>query len=234
MFQVAKRVAAYVAQSKEYFESTDLAKRVRNWHETIAPKLDSVEKRGDFDVHDYGTNILSHFDSDDAWSSAAKVKKSTYNFKELVVGKSREEACRVFLSSLMLANTYNIDLKPVNCHSKELPMDNIELTLLSKTRHFQQLMDYQAPSQERLNPTPPTSRQKGEKTRRFKNNSHDPIDSVPTQILDSISEDDEDVMDEALVNGHGPTKPNSDRDGDFEFKVPQIESRKSCKRKIKL
>ena len=134
MFQVAKRVAAYVAQSKEYFESTDLAKRVRNWHETIAPKLDSVEKRGDFDVHDYGTNILSHFDSDDACSSAAKVKKSTYNFKELVVGKSREEACRVFLSSLMLANTYNIDLKPVNCHSKELPMGSQKLRRTAEDR----------------------------------------------------------------------------------------------------
>jgi hypothetical protein len=56
-----KRVAAYVAQSQDYVASTDLARRVRVWHETIAPKLEEVERRGDFDVHDYGTKILSRF-----------------------------------------------------------------------------------------------------------------------------------------------------------------------------
>ena len=50
-----KRVAAYVAQSQDYIQSTDLAKRVRIWHETLGPKLELVEQRGGFDIHEYGT-----------------------------------------------------------------------------------------------------------------------------------------------------------------------------------
>ena len=49
-----KRVAAYVAQSQDYIQSTDLAKRVRIWHETLGPKLELVEQRGGFDIHEYG------------------------------------------------------------------------------------------------------------------------------------------------------------------------------------
>ena len=48
---VMKRVADYVTQSQDYIQSTDLAKRVRIWHESLAPKLEAVEKRGDFDIH---------------------------------------------------------------------------------------------------------------------------------------------------------------------------------------
>ena len=143
---VSKRVAAYVQQSQQYIESTDLAKRVRIWHESIAPKLEAVERRGDFDVHAYGTKIMDHFDQNNG-GNPAKSAKTTYNFKELVVGKEKEEVARYFLSTLMLANTYNIELKNVveNKNVKLLPMDNIEITLLSTVRHHQQLaaMDYQ-------------------------------------------------------------------------------------------
>jgi hypothetical protein len=48
---VTKRVAAYVQQSQQYIESTDLAKKVSKWHEDIRPKLEKVEKRGNFDIH---------------------------------------------------------------------------------------------------------------------------------------------------------------------------------------
>ena len=52
------RVADYVARSHDYIESTDLAKRVAKWHESIGPRLEDVEKRGNFDIHSYGTKIL--------------------------------------------------------------------------------------------------------------------------------------------------------------------------------
>merc|ERR1712008_282509 len=51
----------YVAQSQDYIQSTDLAKRVRIWHETLGPKLELVEQRGGFDIHEYGTKVLSKF-----------------------------------------------------------------------------------------------------------------------------------------------------------------------------
>ena len=58
---VLKRVSEYVAQSQDYIQSTELAKRVRIWHENLGPKLEEVEKRGDFDIHAYGTQILDKF-----------------------------------------------------------------------------------------------------------------------------------------------------------------------------
>ena len=110
-----KRVAAYVAQSQDYIESTDLAKRVRRWHESIAHKLEDVERRGDFDVHDYGTKILDKFGG--IGDSPSTNKKSSYNFRELVVGKSKEEASRYFLSlflspSLSLSYFLSLSLSP--------------------------------------------------------------------------------------------------------------------------
>jgi hypothetical protein len=245
-------VAAYVAQSNEYFQSTDLARRVRIWHETIAPKLEAIEKRGDFDVHDYGTKIISKFGSYND-EQASKVKKLTYNFKELVIGKTPEEASRVFLSTLMLANTYNIDLTAVKSSPNELmPMDNIELTLLSRTRHFQQLQEYQAPSQENFGQALPAASTTSGRIRKQKEVEHDPtyvtnkgnsnkfnqVNSSP--VLDLISEEDDDLF-VPVLNG-SVSRQNREAQGssqedvseDFEFLVPPSKptSRKPCKRKM--
>ena len=51
---------------------------------------------------------LGESDSDAAPSS--KSRKTTTAFSDVVSGKDQEEICRYFLSSLMLANTYNIEL----------------------------------------------------------------------------------------------------------------------------
>ena len=132
---VIKRVAAYVAQSQDYVESTDLAKRVARWHESIGPRLEEVEKRGNFDIHDYGSRILESFPEDS--------RKTTLNFSQITKGHGKEEVARLFLSSLMLANTYNIELRS-ETHQTEA-MDDIELVLLSKTRHHENMFDSPPP-----------------------------------------------------------------------------------------
>ena len=126
---VMKRVAAYVAQSQDYIESTDLAKRVAKWHDSIGPRLDAVERRGNFDIHQYGSKILGYFPEGKA--------KTTISFAELSRGKEREEVARYFLSSLMLANTYNIEIR--NSIEKPLVMDQVEMTLLSTKRHHENM-----------------------------------------------------------------------------------------------
>merc|ERR1712223_277495 len=80
---VMKRVADYVAQSQDYIQSTELAKRVRIWHENLAPKLELVEKRAAFDVHAYGSKILSKFPQDS--------RKTTIDFCDIVGGNPPEE-----------------------------------------------------------------------------------------------------------------------------------------------
>ena len=115
-----KRVADYVAQSQDYIQSTDLAKRVRIWHESLAPKLEQVEKRGDFDIHDYGSRILNNFPKDG--------RKVTLEFSQIASGANgitAEEVSRLFLSSLMLANAENIDVQCSAKKSDTLPMDQV-------------------------------------------------------------------------------------------------------------
>ena len=48
---VARRVAQFVSQSQEFLNSSDLARRVENWHAMILPRLDMVEGKKAFDVH---------------------------------------------------------------------------------------------------------------------------------------------------------------------------------------
>ena len=237
-FQVTQRVAAFVAQSKEYFESTDLALRVRTWHEKIAPKLEDVERRGDFDVHDCGAKILARFADDDVEGApAAKARKTSYNFKELVVGKTPEEACRVFLSTLMLANTYNIEVKPIKSHPDEqMPMDNVELTLLSRTTPYEHLADFQAPSQASPSRASPASSSRG---RHRREDRHDSRNGDMSPALATIDEEDHEPANVAVNGGAsraGGNEPRSSSDGsDFEFVAPRAKpsSKKTCKRKMK-
>merc|ERR1712192_214657 len=80
-------------------------------------------------------------------------------FTRIVGGCKREEVCRYFLSSLMLANTENVEISsgeedPTNpldggaLDRLTLAMDQFTLSLLSTTRHHEQLSDFQAASQQ--------------------------------------------------------------------------------------
>ena len=112
-----KRVAAYVAQSQDYIQSTDLAKRVRIWHETLGPKLELVEQRGGFDIHEYGTKVLNKFPQDS--------RKTTIDFCDIGEGNTPEEVSRLFLSSLMLANSQNVEIGCSAPKNEPLPMDQV-------------------------------------------------------------------------------------------------------------
>ena len=50
----------------------------------------------------------------DSDAPSSKSRKTTTAFSDVVAGKDQEEICRYFLSSLMLANTYNIELTSSN------------------------------------------------------------------------------------------------------------------------
>merc|ERR1719432_496486 len=55
---VARRVAEYVAQGRQHLLSSALTQRVSAWHNMIGPKLEAVELRKNFDIHEYGSQIL--------------------------------------------------------------------------------------------------------------------------------------------------------------------------------
>jgi len=133
---VARRVAQFVSQSQEFLRSTELARRVANWHEMIGPRLDRVEGRKAFDVHAYGSKILNSFS-----------RSKAIPFSGVVKGLKGEEVARYFLSTLMLANTENVEISTAPGSDLQMGMDNVMLTLLSTTRHHHQLAEFQAVSQ---------------------------------------------------------------------------------------
>ena len=149
---VMKRVADYVTQSQDYIQSTDLAKRVRIWHESLAPKLEAVEKRGDFDIHQYGSKILNNFPQDG--------RKTTVDFMQVAQGSTPEEVSRLFLSSLMLANAQNIDVQCSASKKDPLPMDQVSMTLLSTQRHHEHISDTIPLSQDELKRKKPKAKKK--------------------------------------------------------------------------
>lgn len=125
---------AYEASAQLYGEimktkndPLSITKRVAAWHSMIQPVLEKAEARSVFSVNEYGTRILDNF----------KESGEVRQFSDLVAGQPREEICRYFLSTLMLANTYNLEIQKTT--DEELAKDCLQMKLLSKVRHHEEL-----------------------------------------------------------------------------------------------
>ncbi|XP_064119386.1 condensin-2 complex subunit H2-like [Macrobrachium nipponense] len=149
---VQKWVSEYITNAQDHVNSSDLTKRVNKWREAILPKLEDEERRREFDIHSYGSQVLGFFPENG--------RKQTIPFQSVAKNQEAPEVSRLFLSCLMLANTYNVQLN--DSIPGDFAMDCLELTLLSRVRHHEELEEYAAPSQ-----SSPTKR-KG----RVKNASH--------------------------------------------------------------
>jgi len=132
--ELAKTMAAYAEERRkrthDHNYKSELAKRVDEWHQKIAPKLEAAEERSSFDIHEYGTKILNTFNGEIG---------SKKQFAEIVAGEPREEVARYFLSSLMLANQYNVEIS--ESEAGDLNTDCVQLQLLSLTRHHEEMDD---------------------------------------------------------------------------------------------
>lgn len=73
-------------------EQLEMRKRVQEWHDNLRPILEKEEKMIEFDVHEYGTRILSCFES----------IGEQILFKDLVGGMDKVEVARYYLSMLMM------------------------------------------------------------------------------------------------------------------------------------
>ena len=98
---MARKIEEFLIKSKEAMTNDELAQRVSRWHEMIGPRLERLETRNVFDIHDYGTRILNQ-------CQAAGTERVA--FRDIVRGQKKEEISRFFLSTLMLANTGNVDI----------------------------------------------------------------------------------------------------------------------------
>ncbi|KAE9535736.1 hypothetical protein AGLY_007637 [Aphis glycines] len=104
-------------------EQLEMQKRVQEWHDSLRLILENEEKVIEFDVHEYGTRILSCFES---------VGEQRL-FKDLVGGIEKVEVARYFLSLLMMVNTNNLEL------SNHKYGNELLVKLLKKKRHHEEL-----------------------------------------------------------------------------------------------
>ncbi|GLV40306.1 hypothetical protein CBL_07098 [Carabus blaptoides fortunei] len=81
----------------------------------------------EFDIHEFGTNILNAFPNQSA--------ENVVSFKNIVHEKSTEDITRYFVSTLQLANTNNIEI--CDQYPGQMRPDSMQLKLLSRSRYHE-------------------------------------------------------------------------------------------------
>ncbi|VDD93783.1 unnamed protein product [Enterobius vermicularis] len=155
----------YWAEGEEIHSKLD--ERVQKWDETVTPLLEEEERRRVFDIHDYGSELLAKFDQCGQQRGFFEVS-FTSTHSQLVVMSFQcrtislftqnkllfpfqliqkvpdYEVSRYFLSSLMLANTYNLEItfdddgfQGGNEMDDHCLGENYRLKLLKRDRHHE-------------------------------------------------------------------------------------------------
>lgn len=101
---------------------------VRNWRQFIQGKLAAEEEQKPFDVHSYGSDIINAFHH----------VGETLPFEAIVGGMDVREIGRYFVSSLMLANTTNLNIE-------DSGKPNTLRMTLQKTERFHDMEDILVP-----------------------------------------------------------------------------------------
>lgn len=129
-------VHSYLRECQEpmnSFQLTDLQKRVAEWENKIRPTLEEEEEqREPYDIRTYCGRLLDRFGDGPSKQSMA--------FRSVVQGGPVWEVPRYFVASLQLANNRNVALTTDGV--LDAGMDTLQLTLLSRRQHFEELDDF--------------------------------------------------------------------------------------------
>lgn len=117
-------------------ETAERVRVVTEWKKFMEEKLSQAEKSSKFDIHQYGSFIMDSIPSE-----------NNLPFKDLANGKAPAEVARLFLASLQLANTYNIELITAVPSQEVITNDTLQLKLLTKDRYHEHLREFEAPSE---------------------------------------------------------------------------------------
>ncbi|KAF2884898.1 hypothetical protein ILUMI_21269 [Ignelater luminosus] len=111
-------------------------KAVTEWKKFMDERLSQAAESSKFDIHQYGSFIMDSIPSE-----------NNLPFKDLANGKSSAEVARLFLASLQLANTQNIELITAVPSQEVIANDSLQLKLLTKDRYHEHLKEFEAPSE---------------------------------------------------------------------------------------
>ncbi|XP_073843094.1 uncharacterized protein isoform X2 [Musca autumnalis] len=112
--------------------------KIQQWHEHLRPILAKSRERHHFDVFQLGTEIIDTIQSTNNHTNEpyAISGKPEASFDDIMDNKDRSYVSRYFLSTLLLANQSNVNIKVEN-KTSERPSawSDIKLKLLSTKRH---------------------------------------------------------------------------------------------------
>lgn len=119
---------------------TELSRRVSAWKEKIQPVLDEQEAHGEFDIQEYGDDVLERL---------VDLEQTTHDsvipFERLVEGEEVFEVPRRFVATLQLACEGNIQLQAEE--ADENKATNFKVLLMSQDHHHRDLLkEFRAPS----------------------------------------------------------------------------------------
>jgi len=124
---VKDHLQSYLANAQKWASESRLHMVVREWEEKIEPILEIQNNRPVFDIHDYGEQILTEL-KEETETSFEELAASYSNTNGESSSLDQFEVCRLFLASLQLANTGNVELKHSSNNSqlKVKYVDNIQ------------------------------------------------------------------------------------------------------------
>ncbi|CAN7998983.1 unnamed protein product, partial [Ixodes hexagonus] len=181
------------------FQLTDLQKRVADWENKIRPLLDEEEEREPFDIRTYCSRLLDRFGDGPG--------KQTMSFRSVVQGGPVWEVSRYFASSLQLANNSNVALTTDGV--LEAGMDTLQLTLLSRRQHFEELDDFDTSQATSMPPSGESRKRKAAKQVVPRVRIEDPGDVLRENPL--VPEPCRDSGREARLQGERPPPSNHAR-----------------------
>lgn len=116
---------AQLKYQKQVTDMQSLVEKVNRWHQHLKPILKESQERGHFDINEYGTEVLDVFHEDQG--------QDEQTFTDVMNTKPTDHIARYFLSTLMLVNTGNVEMKNLNTDVNRIT-DPSEILLKLKSR----------------------------------------------------------------------------------------------------
>lgn len=109
---------AFRKGAEKYASETQLIKRVDQWQDKLVPVLQDEEKRPEFDILKYSQRVINTMET-----KVRKSKTKGVDFQHVTRHRSQYDVCRLFLASLSLANSGNVQPKQTNASGNQLELE---------------------------------------------------------------------------------------------------------------
>jgi condensin-2 complex subunit H2 len=113
-------IQKFARGAEKYAAETQLSLRVGHWQERLNPLLLEEEQRPEFDIHAYGRTVITSMELEISRRSLKSKSKSIddtpdvsenkVDFHKVTRNCQQYEVCRMFLASLSLSNSGNVEL----------------------------------------------------------------------------------------------------------------------------